>query len=126
MNPGYPYGYPLYGFGDPWAGQQGRIYGYPGVPGIPLPPGYAHGRQAMGASHDPSTNATPSAEPRPGRFVIGLLVGAGVAYLLTNEAAQQAAIRSAVRGWHLVRGGVEELKERFRDAEAELQAGQAK
>lgn len=55
-------------------------------------------------------------------FVKGALVGAVVAYLLTNEKVQQNAIKAAVKSWTLLQGGVEEMKERFRDAEAELHA----
>jgi hypothetical protein len=71
----------------------------------------------------------PAPTPAPGllgnpRFVRGVLIGAAAVYLLTNENVQQAAIRSVVRVWSLVQGGVEEMKERFRDAEAELHAAQ--
>ena len=59
------------------------------------------------------------------RFIRGALIGAAAAYLLTNENVQQAMIKSAVKTWSLVQGGVEEMKERFRDAEAELHAAQA-
>ena len=58
------------------------------------------------------------------RFMRGVLIGAAAAYLLSNEQVQQAAIRGMVQVWSLVQGGVEEMKERFRDAEAELHAGQ--
>ena len=54
----------------------------------------------------------------------GLIIGAAATYLLTNENVQRAAIRGAVKAWTLVQGGVEELKERFQDAEAELRAAQ--
>jgi hypothetical protein len=56
------------------------------------------------------------------RFVRGLLIGAAAAYLLTNEDVQRTVIKGAVKVWSTVQGGVEEAKERFRDAEAELQA----
>lgn len=59
------------------------------------------------------------------RFIKGALVGAVAAYLLTNDNVQQAAIKSAVKVWSMLQGGVEEMKERFRDAEAELHATQA-
>lgn len=55
-------------------------------------------------------------------FIKGAAIGAAVAYLLTNETVQQNAINTSVRAWSLLQGGVEEIKERFRDAEAELQA----
>jgi hypothetical protein len=56
------------------------------------------------------------------RFVKGARVGALAAYLLTNEQVQQSAIKAAVKSWSMLQGGVEEMKERFRDAEAELHA----
>ena len=86
----------------------------PGGP-WPWPPGPAWQQQAAAAP-----------PPAPGalnpRFLRGALVGAAVAYLVTNEQAQQATIRTLVRVRSMVQGGVEELKERFRDAEAELHA----
>ncbi|EIJ33569.1 hypothetical protein [Thiothrix nivea] len=56
------------------------------------------------------------------RFVKGLLIGAAAAYILTNENVQRTAIKGAVKAWSLLQGGVEELKERFQDAEAEIRA----
>lgn len=54
------------------------------------------------------------------RFVKGLVLGAVATYVLTNEDVQRTAIKSAVKLWSSLQGGVEELKERFQDAEAEL------
>jgi hypothetical protein len=59
------------------------------------------------------------------RFLKGAVVGALAAYLLSNPEVQQAGIKGAVRTWSLLQGGVEEMKERFRDAEAELHAAGA-
>ena len=56
------------------------------------------------------------------RFLKGLLIGAAAAYILTNESVQRTAIKGAVKAWSLMQGGVEEIKERFHDAEAELRA----
>jgi hypothetical protein len=56
------------------------------------------------------------------RFFKGLLIGAAAAYLLTNENVQRTAIKGAVKAWSLLQGGVEELKERFHDAEAEIRS----
>jgi hypothetical protein len=56
------------------------------------------------------------------RFLKGLLIGAAAAYLLTNENVQRTAIKGAVKVWSLLQGGVEEIKERFHDAEAEIRA----
>lgn len=51
---------------------------------------------------------------------MGALAGAAAAYLLSNETVQRSAIRTVVSLWSTLQGGVEEAKERFRDAEAEL------
>jgi hypothetical protein len=59
------------------------------------------------------------------RFLKGLLIGAAAAYLLTNEDLQRTAIKGAVKAWSLLQGGVEEIKERFHDAEAEIRAENA-
>jgi hypothetical protein len=59
------------------------------------------------------------------RFVRGLLIGAAAAYLLTNEDVQRTVIKGAVKVWSTLQGGIEEAKERFRDAEAEIQAAVA-
>jgi hypothetical protein len=56
------------------------------------------------------------------RFFKGLLIGAAAAYVLTNENVQRSAIKGAVKAWSLLQGGVEELKERFHDAEAEIRS----
>jgi len=38
---------------------------------------------------------------------------------------QRTLIKGAVKAWSFVHGGVEEIKERFHDAEAELHAAEA-
>ena len=55
-------------------------------------------------------------------FVKGLIIGAGVTYLLTNEKAQQALFSAIIKAGDLLQGGFEELKERFEDTKAELNA----
>ncbi|MGF1643022.1 MAG: YtxH domain-containing protein [Thiotrichales bacterium] len=83
-------------------------------PGQPMPyPGYP-----MYANAYPQRNASLLND----RFLKGLLIGAAAVYLLTNENLQRTAIKSAVKAWSLLQGGVEELKERFHDAEAEIHA----
>ena len=54
------------------------------------------------------------------QFVIGALVGAVGAYLLTNEKAQKALFKTAAKGTQAFQAGIEEMKERFEDAKAEL------
>lgn len=58
-------------------------------------------------------------------FLKGALIGAAAAYILTNENVQHSMIKGTVKAWSLLQGGVEEMKERFRDAEAEIMAEQA-
>lgn len=54
-------------------------------------------------------------------FVNGLLVGAAVAYILTNEDVQKTLFRGVARVIGTVQGGIEEMRERYRDAEAEIE-----
>lgn len=97
-------------------------------PGAPGAQGGAFGT-GRGAASAPGPGPRAQA-PAPGglltnpRFVRGALIGAAATWLLTNEQVQQAAIRALVRFQASVQGGFEELKERFRDAEAELHAAQ--
>lgn len=57
-----------------------------------------------------------------GDFVKGALIGAGVAYLLTNKTTQQAIFNGFSKGSELVQAGIEELKERMEDAKAQMEA----
>ena len=88
-------------------------YGYNAAPAQGYAPGYDYGSR-------PQTSSVFN-----DRFLKGLAIGAAAAYLLTNEGVQRAAIKSAVKAWSVMQGGVEELKERFNDAEAELRAAEA-
>ena len=76
----------------------------------------------------PTAAPPPAPMPPPlanTRFLKGAAFGALAAYLLSNPEVQQAAIKGAVKTWSLLQGSVEEMKERFRDAEAELHASSA-
>ncbi|CUU70730.1 oxidoreductase [Campylobacter hyointestinalis subsp. hyointestinalis] len=55
-------------------------------------------------------------------FLKGVLIGAGLTYVLTNENAQQAIFKAIVKATNLLQAGAEELKERFEDAKAEINA----
>ncbi|SDG08064.1 hypothetical protein PUH89_12415 [Rhodobacter capsulatus] len=81
------------------------------------------------------TNAPPPAPPeatgQPGllsnpRFLTGAVVGGLVTYVLTNEAAQRKLMGGLAQLWLGLQGGMEEAKERFRDAQSELRAQQRK
>ncbi|MBL3569748.1 hypothetical protein DSD19_07235 [Rhodovulum sp. BSW8] len=60
-----------------------------------------------------------------GRFLTGAVVGGLVTYVATNEAVQRAAINGLAHLWLSLKGGVEETKERFRDAESEIKNARA-
>jgi hypothetical protein len=57
-----------------------------------------------------------------GDFVVGALIGAGIAYVLTNEKASKAVLKTLAKGTNFLQAGFEELKERFEDAKAEIEA----
>lgn len=105
----------------------GHAWGYPGampppwavpatatapVPAAAVPVEAHHHHGLAGAALNLNDNA----------FVKGLLIGAGATFLLTNDTVQKNIIAAMVKLWSTMQGGVEEMKERFRDAEAELQA----
>ena len=52
-------------------------------------------------------------------YVKGLLLGAGVTLLVASPTVQNAVIKGSVAAWTALVGGVEEIKERVRDANAE-------
>lgn len=52
-------------------------------------------------------------------YIKGLLVGAGATLLLTNPTVQTMVVKGAVTAWSAVVGGIEEIKERVRDVNAE-------
>lgn len=53
-------------------------------------------------------------------FLKGALIGAAVGYLLTNEKAQKTILKTVAKGTQMLQMGVEEMKERFEDAKAEM------
>ena len=59
-----------------------------------------------------------------GDFVKGALIGAAVTFLLTNKGAQETIMKAASKGSELFQAGMEELKERFEDVKAQMEANQ--
>lgn len=110
-----------------------EYYPYPSYYPLPQQPGTQASQGVHGGYYSPGAypGAYQSQQPTPffnfanDRFLKGLLIGAAAAYLLTNETVQRTAIKGAVKAWSFVQGGVEEIKERFHDAEAELHAAEA-
>ncbi len=54
-------------------------------------------------------------------FLKGALLGAAAAYLLTNEKAQKNIFQALNKGANMLQMGIEELKERYEDAKAEME-----
>jgi len=53
-------------------------------------------------------------------YLKGFLAGAGITLLLTNTSVQKTLIRGTVKVWSTFQGGVEEVKEQFKDVKAEM------
>jgi hypothetical protein len=137
---GNPYGYPMAGgMGSPMAqgqqsaGSQGASMAANPAYGSTNPGyGFAQGGYAQGYGMTQMGYAFPQAARQPmfqqssflnfgnDRFLKGLLIGAAATYLLTNESVQRTAIKGVVQVWSTLQAGIEEAKERFHDAEAEL------
>ena len=128
MSP-HPHMYQMYP-GNPNGGPQGEAQGYAQGYGNgphwhqhahPYGPGHAAGYGPAAPGQAPSPFPTPGALGLlNNRFVTGMLVGSALTYVLTNEHIQRAAIRGITQVWLGIQGGLEETKERFRDAESEI------
>ncbi len=126
---GYYYGYPP---GVPATGMPATGLPYPSQPvypsspymappvfnGYPQQPPFAQGPQT-------ANEPTPFFNLANPKFLKGAALGAAAAYLLTNENVQRAAIKTSVKTWMMLQGGLEEMKERFKDAEAEIVASES-
>lgn len=55
------------------------------------------------------------------KFLLGAVIGAVGAYVLTNEKAQKTIFKTIAKGSALFGAGIEEMKERFEDAKAEME-----
>lgn len=52
-------------------------------------------------------------------YLKGMLLGAGLALVLTNPTVQRAVASGAFKVWAAVQGGIEEIKEQVEDLKAE-------
>ncbi len=59
------------------------------------------------------------------QFLVGLLIGAGAAYVLSDEQLRRQIIRYVVQTYGNIMGGFEELKEQVADIQAEIRVEQA-
>jgi hypothetical protein len=56
------------------------------------------------------------------QFIIGALIGAGAAYVLSDEELRGKIMKSAMKLYTGLAGGVEEFKEQIADLKAEIEA----
>ena len=82
---------------------------------------YINQTQNMNMNQDMNTNKSGFTN---GDFVKGALLGAAVTYLLTNKGAQENIMKAFSKGSELFQVGMEELKERYEDARAQMEANQ--
>ncbi len=59
------------------------------------------------------------------QFLVGVLIGAGTAYVLSDEQLRRHIIRYALQTYGNIMGGIEELKEQVADIQAEIRVEQA-
>ncbi|CAM2916925.1 YtxH domain-containing protein [Helicobacter burdigaliensis] len=77
------------------------------------------------ANSSVGSNATPNnslLQNNQKDFLKGALIGAVATFILTNENAQKAIFKGFAKVSGLFEMGIEELKERYEDAKAEVQA----
>lgn len=55
-------------------------------------------------------------------FILGAVIGAAASFILTNENAQKAILKGFAKVTSLFEMGIEEIKERYEDAKAEVNA----
>ena len=73
---------------------------------------------------NPQQVNTPQSTFSNGDFIKGALLGAALTYFLTNKNAQEGLFKAFGKGSELFSAGIEELKERYEDAKAQMQANQ--
>ena len=91
---------------------------------MPHDPGL-HDVSQLGSSYlQPGTPANTSifgVDFRDQHFWKGALLGAALTLIVTNDGMQKAVIKTATKLYGAVRGGVQEMKEKFEDVRAEIQ-----
>lgn len=76
----------------------------------------------MGQINPPANNPSLFDSFDTSNFLKGAAIGAIGAYLLTNENAQKTIFKTFAKGTDMFQAGIEEMKERFEDAKAEMDA----
>lgn len=105
-------GYENYGSG----GEDGYGYGFPGAYGGKDAAGQGLGLlRGLGLPRGLGAGTTE-------QFVIGALLGAAAAYVLADEELRGKIMKSAMKLYTGLAGGVEEFKEQMADLKAEIEA----
>jgi len=78
--------------------------------------------QQVNQQINPQANPVSNSGFSNGDFVKGALIGAAVTYLLTNKDAQKTIMKAASKGSEFFQAGMEEIKERYEDARAQMEA----
>lgn len=110
---------------DPQAYVQQPVQGAPQDPNAGA---YAYYPQTLPAQAP--ANYVPAARPAtfPGMnvtapaFWTGAVVGAGLTLLVTNERVQKTMVKAVSRVMAATSSGIEEMKEKYEDAKAEVEA----
>ncbi|PIE73626.1 MAG: hypothetical protein CSA20_02130 [Deltaproteobacteria bacterium] len=68
----------------------------------------------------PATTSVLGVNLQDTQFWKGALIGAAVALLVTNESVQKSVVKTVSRLTAAAQSGVEEMKEKFEDAKAEV------
>lgn len=79
-----------------------------------------YGATGYGAVSAPAYNAGGWFAFSDADYLKGFFIAAGATLVLTNPGVQRAVIRGAVKVWTFFQGGVEEVKEQFRDVKSEM------
>ena len=83
-----------------------------------------HGMNPVQNNQSPVNNQITQNGFNSSDFIKGALIGAAATYLLTNKNAQESILKAFGKGSELFSAGIEELKERYEDAKAQMQANQ--
>lgn len=70
----------------------------------------------------PATSSFLGLDASSSTFWKGALLGAGLALIVTNETVQKAVVKTVSKGIAAASSGFEEVKEKFEDAKAEVEA----
>ena len=93
---------------DPVAAAEPKVYAVPQNYAVPPAP--------------PATSTFLGLDTASASFWKGAVLGAGVALLVTSETVQKAVVKTVSKGMAAASAGVEEFKEKFEDAKAEVEA----